>query len=451
MPKPRGPRFTAYGVHNLDRIAQLVTLPAEFRRSLDMVSRVLPFRTNNYVVDQLIDWTDVPSDPIFQLTFPQPGMLPPKDMMHLRTLLAGRATADRLQRTVGRIQADMNPHPAKQMTLNVPFLDGRPLPGLQHKYPETLLVFPREGQTCHAYCTYCFRWAQFCGAEKLHFACRDPLAPSHYLDAHPEVTDVLFTGGDPLVMRAKSLKRYIDPLLARDDGRPATIRFGTKSLAYWPYRFFADRDADDLMRLFDRIVASGRHLAIMAHFTHSRELETPAVETAIGRLRAVGATIRCQSPLVRHINDSSDCWVRMWRRQVHLGAVPYYMFVARDTGPEKYFRLPLARAWLIYTEALRRVSGLGRTVRGPSMSATAGKVLLDGVAEIHGERVFVLKFLQGRNPAWVNQVFFARYDDTAAWFDDLKPALGQDQFFFDASLARIEAEHAVGRDRVREG
>jgi hypothetical protein len=129
----------------------------------------------------------------------------------------------------------------------------------------------------------------------------------------------------------------------------------------------------------------------------------------------------------------------MWQRQVALGAVPYYMFVARDTGPEKYFRLPLARTWMIYSEALRRVSGLGRTVRGPSMSASPGKVLLDGVAEINGERVFALKFLQGRNPAWVNRVFFARYDDQAAWFDDLKPAFGQQEFFFEADYRRIKA------------
>ena len=165
------------------------------------------------------------------------------------------------------------------------------------------------------------------------------------------------------------------------------------------------------------------------------------MEKAIHRLQSVGATIRCQSPLVRHVNDSSDVWARMWRRQVDLGLVPYYMFVARDTGPERYFRLPLARAWLIYSDALRRVSGLGRTVRGPSMSAGPGKILIDGVAEIHGQRVFVLKFLQGRDPDWVNRVFFARYSDTAAWFDELEPALGQERFFFetDASSAARSA------------
>ncbi|MDD2605897.1 MAG: lysine 2,3-aminomutase, partial [Desulfobacteraceae bacterium] len=363
MTETNYPRYRAYGLHNLDKIAQLALLPASFRHHLEMAAQVLPFRTNNYVVNELIDWTDIPADPMFQLTFPQPGMLPAREAMHLRTRMAGKPSKARIKEAVREIQTGMNPHPAEQATLNVPHLQGRPLAGLQHKYPETLLIFPREGQTCHAFCTYCFRWAQFCGMEKLRFACQDPMAPSRYLDAHPEITDVLITGGDPLVMRTRALRRYIDPLLARRDNRPATIRLGTKSLAYWPYRFFADGDADDLMRLLEQIVTSGRHLAIMAHFTHPRELETPAVEKAIARLKDVGATIRCQFPIVRHVNDSSEVWRGMWQRQVALGAVPYYMFVARDTGPEKYFRLPLARTWMIYSEALRRVSGLGRTVR----------------------------------------------------------------------------------------
>ena len=77
----------------------------------------------------------------------------------------------------------------------------------------------------------------------------------------------------------------------------------------------------------------------------------------------------------------------------------------------------LARALRIYTSALSRVSGLARTVRGPSMSATPGKVLVDGVTTINGERVFVLKIIQGRDPEWTNRVFFAHFDSAATWLD----------------------------------
>ena len=67
------------------------------------------------------------------------------------------------------------------------------------------------------------------------------------------------------------------------------------------------------------------------------------------------------------------------------------------------------------------------------MSCTPGKILVDGVAKIHGENVFVLKFIQGRNPNWANETFFAKYDKDAMWIDDLQPAFGKDQFFFASS------------------
>jgi hypothetical protein len=65
------------------------------------------------------------------------------------------------------------------------------------------------------------------------------------------------------------------------------------------------------------------------------------------------------------------------------------------------------------------------------MSAGPGKVEVQGVADVAGERVFVLRFLQGRNPDWVNRPFFARFDPTATWLDDLEPAFGEQRFFFE--------------------
>lgn len=435
-------KYKPYTLRNLDEIKPMERLPGSLVRQIRAVARVLPFRANNYVVNELIDWDNVPEDPIFQLTFPQPGMLSEEDLSTLTAMDATQAGSIALQHEARRIQMEMNPHPAGQMELNVPTINGRRLEGLQHKYKETVLVFPRQGQTCHAFCTYCFRWAQFCGVDKLRFECSDPQVLPEYLTAHPEVSDILFTGGDPMVMRAKVMRPYIEALLKHQTARPLTIRFGTKALAYWPYRFLTDKDADELMQLFEKIVAAGHQLAIMAHFSHDRELETPAVAQAVRRLQSVGAVIRCQGPLVRHVNDSADVWARMWRRQIRLGAIPYYMFVARNTGPKDYFKVPLARSYQIFSEAYGQVSGLGRTVRGPSMSATPGKIVVDGIATIRGEKVFVLKFIQGREPSWVNRVFFARYTTRAAWIDELEPAFGEREFFFESGLERIKTEKA---------
>ncbi|MGE3173530.1 MAG: KamA family radical SAM protein [Planctomycetota bacterium] len=415
---------------DLDRIPQLQRLSSDDLLSMKAVASVLPFRVNDYVVDELIDWEHVPEDPIYQLTFPQPGMLQDGDLQRMRDLLLREAPDDEVQATAREIQGGLNPHPAGQMELNVPHLEGEPLPGMQHKYRETVLFFPSSGQTCHTYCTYCFRWPQFVGLDELKFAAREADSLCDYLRQHPEVNSVLFTGGDPMVMKTKVLRRYLEPLLQPELDHILSIRIGTKAPAYWPMRFTTDDDADELMRLFEEVRAAGRHLAIMAHYSHPRELETPQAQAAVRRIHATGATVRCQAPLIRHVNDDAQTWTDLWKRQLLLGAVPYYMFVERDTGPKGYFEVPLARAYEIFSTAYRRVSGLGRTVRGPSMSATPGKVLIDGVADVNGETVFVLKFLQARDPAWVNRVFFAKYDERACWLDDLKPAFGQTEWWW---------------------
>ena len=214
--------------------------------------------------------------------------------------------------------------------------------GCQHKYRETVLFFPPAGQTCHAYFTHCFRWPQFVGIEGLKFAMHEIDLLVSYLREHPEVTDVLVTGGDQLVMSSGLLRRNIEPLLGEGLDHITSIRIGTKALSYWPYRFTTDGDADDRLRLFEDVERSGRQLAVMAHYSHPRELQTGAACEALRRVRDAGAVVRCQAPLIRHVNDSPEVWADLWREEVRLGAVPSYMFVARHTGPRAYFEAPCA-------------------------------------------------------------------------------------------------------------
>ena len=130
------------------------------------------------------------------------------------------------------------------------------------------------------------------------------------------------------------------------------------------------------------------------------------------------------------------------------------MFVERDTGARNYFEVPLVRAYQIFKEAYSQVSGLCRSVRGPSMSAFPGKVRILGVVtlrdmmdmnlldliresagvELLGEperQLMVCDFVQARNPDWVRKPFFAELDEDAAWFDDLRPAFGKQSFYFE--------------------
>ena len=431
------PKFSIYDLRNFRKIPQLEMLSEKQKFEMEVVAQVLPFRTNPYVVEELIDWNNVPDDPMFVLTFPQKDMLKPEHFDTVASLLKQGAGKAELQRTVNRIRWDLNPQPAGQLEHNVPKLDDEKLEGMQHKYRETVLFFPSQGQTCHAYCSFCFRWPQFVGDDGLKFATRESERLVEYLQDNPQVTDVLFTGGDPMVMKGKNLSAYIDALLEADLPNLHTIRIGTKSLTYWPYKCLTDPDADEIITLFERVSKAGKHLAIMAHFNHPNELRTEAVAQAISRIRSTGAQIRTQSPILRHINDDADAWATMWRKQVDLGMIPYYMLVVRDTGAQHYFGMPLMRAWEVFRDAYQQVSGICRTVRGPSMSAHPGKVQVLGISEVHGEKIMTLRFLQGRNPDWIHQPFFARYDEDAIWLADLEPAFGEEKFFFEEELEQM--------------
>lgn len=422
---------------NFEELPQAAKLPPSVRKAIRVVGSVLPFKTNLYVVERLIDWENYAQDPMFLLTFPQRDMLAPEDYARMDALLDSGADAWTVKRAADGIRRTLNPHPAGQRQHNLPVHRDAKLEGMQHKYRETILFFPAQGQTCHAYCTFCFRWAQFVGVPELRFATREAELLVEYLRERPYVTDVLFTGGDPLVMSARMLGAYLEAALRVETVR--TVRIGTKALAYWPQRVLGDPDAGELLALFRRVADSGRHLALMAHYTHPAELGTPEAIAAVAAVRATGAQILAQSPLLRGINDSAGIWARMWQRQVELGMIPYYMFIARDTGARRYFEVPLGRAWRVFRNAYNRVSGLARTVRGPSMSATPGKVRIAGVAEAGGERVFVLDFYQARNPDWVGRPFFAQYDPRATWLSDLKPAFGAREFFFERELRALLA------------
>ena len=423
-------QYKAYKLDNFKSIPQIAAISPDIIEAIEVVGRVLPFKTNSYVVDNLIDWTRVPADPIFTLTFPRREMLSIENYDRIKLLLDNGAPQAEVSEAVQEIRMTLNPNPASQEH-NVPMLGDVKLKGVQHKYKETVLFFPSQGQTCHAYCTFCFRWPQFSGIKELKFHMKESHLLYDYLAEHTEVTDLLITGGDPMTMTTKILKTYIEPLLSERFNHIRTVRIGTKSLSYWPYRYTTDGDSDDLIELFSRVTESGRALTIQAQFNHPVELTTTAVKDAVVAIRTTGAQIRTQSPLLKHINDNPDLWVEMWRAQVDMGMIPYYMFIARDTGSKLFFELPLERCHEIFRSAYSRVSGVCRTVRGPSMSASPGKIELLGITEVAGQKAFALRFLQGRETDWVYRPFFAKYDAKATWFDDLKPLDGEAKFFFE--------------------
>jgi hypothetical protein len=97
-------KFKAYSLRQIDSIPQFQNLSSMERTAMKAVASVLPFRVNNYVIEQLIDWSNIPDDPIFQLTFPQPGMLDRREFNQMADLIRRGAPEDQIRAAAARIQ-----------------------------------------------------------------------------------------------------------------------------------------------------------------------------------------------------------------------------------------------------------------------------------------------------------------------------------------------------------
>jgi len=386
-------KFISYNNTSFKKTEYYSGLPKEEKQVFDVLSSVFHFKVNNFVLEHLIDWSSVPNDPIYKLIFPRKEMLSSVDFQTLQMLYQSGLEEKTLMRFVNGVKQKMYPE-VKQCESSLPKLNGERIRGMYSNFGTIVSLFPDPmAKTCHSYCSYCFRWIMFNNKEaQQNSSYKDPQTPVAFLKAHPEITDVLFTGADPLVLKAKTLKEYIDPVLEIDSVK--VIRISSKSLAWWPFRFTTDKDAEELLDLFRYIQSKGKHLNFCAHFTHVRELQNDEVHKAIKKIRDTGTVIRCQGPLVEGINDTAEDWSDLWNAQVALGMIPYYMFIEADHNTESCFRIPLAKALKIFQEAQKKTTGLARTVRGPVFMNDLHRTLLDGVVTINGEQFFVLKSLQ---------------------------------------------------------
>ena len=111
----------------------------------------------------------------------------------------------------------------------------------------------------------------------------------------------------------------------------------------------------------------------------------------------------------------------MWRTQVRMGMIPYYMFVERDTGPQGYFAVPLARATRGLPRRLReRLWAVPDRARAVHVGHARARSAWTGWSRWPGEKVFALHMIQARDPELVGRPFFARYDPKAIWLSDLR-------------------------------
>ena len=350
----------------ITNISKVEGLTPEEKDRLKSVTNKYVFRVNDYYL-KLINWDD-PHDPIRKLVIPNEGEL----------------------REYGRWDA------SDEDTNYV-------VPGCQHKYRTTALLIVSE--VCGAYCRYCFRKRLFRADVKE--AMSDVRPGIEYIRKHPEINNVLLTGGDSLILATSKLRMIIEELRAIDHVN--IIRLGSKLPVFNPMRIYEDQD---LLNLLRENSTADKRIYVMAHINHPREI-TDEARRAFEALHQAGVIVVNQTPVLRGINDDPAVLGELLDKLSAAGVTPYYFFVNRPVAGNHDFVLPLKDVYRIVEEAKARTSGLGKRVR-LSMSHTSGKI---EILAIEGGKAY-LKYHQSRDDEYGKFMILDCPDD-ATWFDDL--------------------------------
>jgi len=354
-------------VRYITHLSKLDGLTPEERRRLEPVAERYVFRLNTYY-NELINWDD-PNDPLRHLVVPREGEL----------------------NDWGELDASKEAHYT-------------PVRGCQHKYTDTALLLVNE--VCGAYCRYCFR-------KRLFMNDNDDASIDHaeglaYIQEHEEITNVLLTGGDPLIMSTRRLEQIVSDVAAVPHVR--IIRIGSKMAAFNPFRIIDD---PTLLAMVREHCASGTQIYIMNHFDHPREL-TPDARRAIRMLKDAGAETVNQCPIVRGVNDKPQTFAALFRELSFIGCPQYYVFQGRPTAGNEPYEVPIVEGYQIFTDANRRVSGLAKRARF-AMSHRTGKIEICGVDDRH----IYMRYHRAHRKADFGRMVVARRDDDAYWLDQL--------------------------------
>lgn len=355
----------------LTKIDQINQLSDDDKAALEKVTQQYAFRCNEYYLS-LIDWAD-PDDPIRRIVVP-----------HVRELDEW-----------GRLD------PSDEKTFTV-------MPGLEHKYPSTVLFL--VSNVCAAICRYCFRKRVFITPKTEYL--RDIPAAIDYVRQHDEVTNVLLTGGDPLVLPTADLAEIIRQL--RQIDHVQIIRIGTRIPAFNPHRITED---PALLEMIGKYSTPEKRIYVMTHFIHPRELTDVAIR-AVGLFQGAGAITANQTPLIRGVNDAPETLADLLDKLSAIGDVPYYIFQCRPAMGNKAYTVPIEEGYEIIEQAKSRVSGLAKRVRY-TMSHATGKIEVIGRLADH----VYFKYHRAAEDADSGRIMVFASNPNACWFDDYEEVI----------------------------
>ena len=354
----------------LTKLAQIPQLSEAERSDLEKVNEQFVFRTNDYY-QSLIDWND-PDDPIRRIVMP--------DIQELDDW--------------GQLDASNEEKYTK-------------VKGLEHKYTSTALLLVNE--VCAAYCRFCFRKRLF--MDENDEVTKDISEGLEYIRKHKEITNVLLTGGDPMIMSTSKLEPIIKQI--REIDHVKIIRIGTKIPAFNPHKIVNDPSLHEMIKTYSK---DEKKIYIMAHFNHPRELTEIAVK-GLNMLMQSGAIVVNQTPLIKGVNDDPDVLAELFNRLSFIGVPPYYVFLCRPTLGNEPFAIPVEDGYEIFEAARNKCSGLAKRAR-LVMSHETGKVEMVGMSD--GQVFF--KYNRSANVENDGKLLVFESNPDAYWFDDYEEA-----------------------------
>ncbi len=344
----------------------MAQLGGQEKTELKKVLDKFAFRANDYYLS-LIDWND-PNDPIRQIVIP--------DVKELDDWGA------------------LDPSNEKAYTV---------MPGLEHKYHSTALFMVSD--VCDGICRYCFRKRVFIEDRKEHKL--DIAAALEYVRQHKEVTNVLLTGGDPLVLTTSKLENIIAPL--REIEHVQIIRLGTRVPVFNPYRIIDD---PSLGKMIEKYSTEKKKIYMILHFVHPKELTDVAIK-GVNILQKSGVILANQTPLIRGLNDNPDVLAELLAKLSFIGLPPYYIFQCRPALGNKAYTVPIEEGYDIVEQAKSKVSGLAKRARYV-MSHSSGKVEFVGKTD---EYIY-MRYHRAYDDANSGRFMAFRSNPEARWLDD---------------------------------
>lgn len=324
------------------------------------------FRANDYYLS-LIDWED-PDDPIRRIIIP-----------HEDELIQW-----------GCLDASNE----KEYTV---------VPGLEHKYDHTVILL--ISNVCGGCCRFCFRKRIF--MTDGHDVARDASEGITYIERHPEINNVLLSGGDPLLLSTSQIEEILVRLRKIDHVK--LIRFGSKMPAFNPYRILND---PTLPEVFEKYSRPDSKIYIMTHFNHPRELTEQSL-LALDKLHKAGVEFANQTPLINGVNDNPEVLADLFDKLSFAGIPPYYVFQCRPTQGNRHLSIPIEMTYTIHEQARMRVSGLAKRSR-LTMSHSSGKLQIAAMTD----STITFKYLRAANPLEKGLILVFKRNPDAYWFDD---------------------------------